>query len=142
RALVGIGETSARGRDRVLGRRGTQETESPGRFAELLSQQRPVLRFDAWSHHPYPTSPSAPPTQRVRWPNVTLSQLPKFESSLEKWFHRVVPIWITEYGYETKPGEPKGVTTAKQAAYARTALNIAANDPRVTMFIWFIVRDD
>jgi Cellulase (glycosyl hydrolase family 5) len=142
RALVGIGETSARGRDRVLGRAGTQETESPGRFAQLLSLERPALRFDAWSHHPYSTTPSSPPTQRVRWPNVTLSQLPRFEASLQLWFHRVVPIWITEYGYETKPGEPKGVTPARQAAYLRTAMNIAANDPRVTMFIWFIVRDD
>ncbi len=142
KALVGIGETSARGRDKPLRRRGTQETESPGKFAQLLSQQRPALRFDAWSHHPYSTSRTAPPTQRVRWPNVTLSQLPRFEDSLETWFHRPVNIWITEYGYETKPGEPHGVTTATQAKYARTALNIAANDPRVTMFIWFILRDD
>ena len=121
---------------------GTQETESPGKFAELLSKQRPTLRFDAWSHHPYSTTPSSPPTQRVRWPNVNLSQLPRFEQSLELWFHRVVPIWITEYGYETKPGEPKGVSTGQQAAYMRQAMSIAANDPRVTMFIWFIVRDD
>jgi hypothetical protein len=142
KALVGIGETSARGRDRVLGKAGTQETESPGRFAQLLSRERPVLRFDAWSHHPYSTTPSSPPLQRVRWPNVNLSQLPKFEESLENWFHRIVPIWITEYGYETKPGEPKGVTPARQAAYMRQAMSVAANDPRVTMFIWFIVRDD
>ena len=141
-ALVGIGETSARGRDKVLGRAGTQETESPGKFAELLSKQRPALRFDAWSHHPYATSLTAPPTQRVRWPNVTLMQLPKFEESLDKWFKRRVNVWITEYGYETKPGEPKGVSLATQASYMRTAMNIAAGDPRVTMFIWFIVRDD
>src|SRR6476620_3976203 len=44
RALVGIGETSTRGRDRYLGRAGTQETESPGKFAQLLSLVRPVLR--------------------------------------------------------------------------------------------------
>ena len=66
RALVGIGETSARGRDKFLGKQGTQETESPGKFAELLSKQRPLLRFDAWSHHPYPTSINAAPTQNVR----------------------------------------------------------------------------
>jgi hypothetical protein len=143
RALVGIGETSARGRDRFLGRAGTQETESPGKFAELLSKQRPVLKFDAWSHHPYPTSPSQRPTATVRWPNVTLSQLPRFEQRLDSWFHRqAVPIWITEYGYETKPGEPHGVTLAQQATYIRQVLNIAANDPRVKMFIWFILRDD
>jgi hypothetical protein len=143
RAKVGIGETSARGRDRFLGRRGTQETESPGKFAELLSKQRPALRFDAWSHHPYPTSPNQRPTQIVRWPNVTLTQLPRFEKSLDTWFRRTeIPIWITEYGYETKPGEPHGVTLAQQTAYTRQVLNIAANDPRVTMFIWFILRDD
>src|SRR3954453_13759541 len=131
RALVGIGETSARGRDKVLGKAGTQETESPGRFAELLSLQKPALRFDAWSHHPYATAPNLPPTQRVRWPNVTLTQLPRFEESLDKWFHRTVTLWVTEYGYETKPGEPKGVSTSQQASYMRTAINIAANDPRV-----------
>jgi hypothetical protein len=143
RALVGIGETSARGRDRFLGRPGTQETESPGKFAELLSKQRPALRFDAWSHHPYPTELTQRPNQGVRWPNVTLSQLPRFERSLDSWFHRTAtPIWITEYAYQTKPEQPRGVTLAQQAAYARQAINIAANNPRVTMFIWFIIRDD
>ncbi|HKP19254.1 MAG TPA: cellulase family glycosylhydrolase [Gaiellaceae bacterium] len=142
RALVGIGETSARGRDKFLGRAGTQETESPGRFAELLSKQ-PGLKFDAWSHHPYPTAINAPPTQNVRWPNVTLTQLPRFEKSLDTWFKRKdIPIWITEYGHETRPEEPKGVTYAQQQAYVRQALTIAAKDPRVQMFIWFILRDD
>ncbi len=142
-ALVGIGETSARGRDHFLGRPGTQETESPGRFAQLLSMQRPALRFDAWSTHPYPTDLQQRPLQAVRWPNVTLSQLPRFEDSLAKWFHRSrVPIWITEYGYQTRPENPKGVSYATQAAYARQVLNIAAGDPNVRMFIWFILRDD
>ncbi len=143
RARIGIGETSARGRDRFLGRQGTQETESPGNFAKLLAAEKPLLKFDAWSHHPYPTSPSQPPTQNVRWPNVTLTQLPRFEDTLKVLFDRKrVPIWITEYGYETKPGEPAGVSLSQQASYARQALNIAAGDPNVNIFIWFILRDD
>ena len=143
RALVGIGETSARGRDKFLGRAGTQETESPGKFAELLSKQKPALKFDAWSHHPYPTGLTEPPTQKVRWPNVTLSQLPRFEKSIDKWFKRPgIPVWITEYAYQTKPEQPNGVTYAQQAAYTRQVLRIAAGDPRVQMFIWFILRDD
>jgi len=142
RSLVGIGETSARGRDRFLGRQGTQETESPGRFAQLLSQQKPLLRFDAWSHHPYPTSISGKPLSKVRWPNVTLAQMPRFEQSVKQWFHTNAPFWITEYGHETKPEEPKGVTYAQQAAYTRQAITYAANDPTVSIFIWFIVRDD
>ncbi len=143
KALVGIGETSARGRDHFLGKAGTQETESPGKFAELLSKQRPALRFDAWSQHPYPTDLTQRPLQAVRWPNVTLSQLPRFEESLDTWFKRkAIPIWITEYGYQTRPENPKGVTYATQSAYARQVLNIAAGDPRVQVFIWFILRDD
>jgi hypothetical protein len=142
RALVGIGETSARGRDRYLGRKGTQETESPGKFAELLSKQRPVLRFDAWSHHPYPTSIKGRPLANTRWPNVTLSNMHRFEDSLRRWFKRKITMWITEYGHETKPEEPKGVTYAQQASYLRTALRFAADDPKVSIFIWFILRDD
>jgi hypothetical protein len=143
RALVGIGETSARGRDKVTSRRGQQQTESPGKFAELLAKERPVLRFDAWSHHPYPVSPNLPPTARVRWPNVGLTQLERFEDALGTWFgRRNIPIWITEYAHETRPGEPRGVTYAQQATYARTALRIAQDDPQVKMFIWFILRDD
>jgi hypothetical protein len=143
RALVGVGETSARGRDRFLGRKGTQETESPGKFAELLAKQKPALKFDAWSHHPYPTELAQKPLGLVRWPNVTLSQLHRFESSLGKWFKRKsIPMWVTEYAYQTKPENPKGVAYATQAAYARQVLNFVAGDPNVTMFIWFILRDD
>lgn len=142
KALVGVGETSPRGRDRVLGRPGLQETESPGKFAELLSKQRPKLKFDAWSHHPYSTL-GAKPTQAFRWPNVNLTQIARFGQELDKWFGRKdIPMWITEYGHETKPGEPKGVTYAQQADYVKQALGIARKNPRVQMFIWFILRDD
>ena len=137
-ALVAAGETSAQGRDKPSA--GSSQTVSPGTFARLLAQQKGI-RFDAWAHHPYPTAPSAKPLEKVRYPNVTLSTLPKFEADLHKWFHRVVPIWITEYGHETKPGEPHGVTTATQAAYAKQALAVAKKDPNVQMFIWFTFRD-
>jgi hypothetical protein len=137
-AKVAIGETSARGRDKPL--KGTSATVAPGTFARLLSKVK-GLRFDAWAHHPYPTTPNMRPLQRVRYPNVTLSTMPQFEKDLKKWFHRSVPIWITEYGHETKPGEPRGVTPAVQAAYAKQALGVARKDPNVQMFIWFTFRD-
>src|SRR5262249_50854189 len=139
RSLVGVGETSARGRDKAINVPGLSETESPGRFAQLLATARPKIRFDAWSLHPYPTELTQKPTAVVRWPNVTLSQLPRFEESIDQWFGKKnIPIWITEYGYQTKPQQPKGVTYAQQLAYAKAALVVARNDPRVQMFIWFI----
>jgi len=143
RALVGVGETSARGRDHVLGVSGTQETESPGKFAQLLAQQRPALKFDAWSHHPYPTTLRSLPTERVRWPNVSVALLPQFEQSLAQWFHRrTIPIWVTEYGYQTRPEEPRGVSYAQQASYLRTVLTTLRRLPYVSMFVWFVLRDD
>jgi hypothetical protein len=73
---------------------------------------------------------------------VTLASFPQFETSLDTWFHRKnIPVWITEYGQETKPGEPRGVTEAKQAAYVTQAINLAKKDARVPMFIWFVMRD-
>jgi hypothetical protein len=85
---------------------------------------------------------SQSPTQRVRYPNVNFSTLAQFEKDLDTSFRRKnIPIWITEYGHETKPGEPKGITEAKQAAYVPQALALAKRDPRVSMFIWFVMQD-
>jgi hypothetical protein len=137
-AQVAIGETSARGRDKPL--KTASASVAPGTFARLLSQVK-GLKFQAWAHHPYPTSPNLPPLQKVRYPNVTLSTMPQFEKDLKKWFHRTVPVWITEYGHETKPGEPHGVSTSTQAKYAKQALTIARTDPNIQMFIWFTFRD-
>jgi len=137
-AKVAIGETSARGRDKPLG--GVSASLAPGTFAKYLAKVH-GLKFDAWAHHPYPTSPNLPPLQKVRYPNVTLSTLPKFEKDLKKYFHRSVPVWITEYGHETKPPDPHGVSYALQAKYAVQALTIAKNDPNVQMFIWFVFHD-
>jgi polysaccharide biosynthesis protein PslG len=137
-AKVAIGETSAQGRDKPAV--GSSATVSPGMFAQLLAKV-PGLKFDAWAQHPYPTSKRAKPLEVVRYPNVTLSQLPTFEVNLKKFFHRTVPIWITEYGHETAPADPGGVTLAQQAAYAKQALGFAKADPNVQMFIWFTFRD-
>jgi hypothetical protein len=137
-AQVAAGETSAMGRDKPS--KGASQTVSPGTFARLLAQQKGI-RFDAWAHHPYPTAPNAKPLEKVRYPNVTLVMLPRFEKDLHKWYHRIVPVWITEYGHETKPGERKGVTLATQAKYAKQALGVARKDPNVQMFVWFTFRD-
>jgi hypothetical protein len=139
-AEVAIGETSNQGRDHPA-RGSANESVAPGTFARLLAQTK-GLRFDAYAEHPYATRPNLPPTQKVRFPNVTMTQLPHFEKMLDVWFKRKnIPLWITEYGYETKPGEPAGVTNAQQAAYMSRVIRQLRADDRVQMFIWFIFRD-
>ena len=60
RSLVAMGETSARGTDNP---KGVRPVHSPGRFVEELARANPRLRFDAWSHHPYPFTPNLKPSQ-------------------------------------------------------------------------------
>jgi len=140
-ALVAIGETSNQGRDRPAPGP-ANESVAPGTFARLLAQTK-GLKFDAYAEHPYATRPNLPPTQKVRFPNVTLTQLPHFEQMLDVWFKRKnIPLWITEYGYETKPGEPAGVTNATQAKYMSYVMKKLQADPRVHMFIWFVFHDN
>lgn len=140
KALVAIGETSSSGRDKR--KAGVSDAVAPGTFARLVAKANKKLKFDAWAHHPYPVPVNQKPTQKVRWPNVALTSLPQFETSLDTWFGRKnIPIWISEYGNETKPGEPRGVTEAQQAANIPQAIGIAKKDKRVQMFIWFVLRD-
>ena len=140
RSLVAIGETSARGSDKATGIR---PIHSPGKFAELVAKANPKLKFDAWSHHPYPSVPSSPPSQVVKWPNVSLASLPRFDASLKTWFKRKsVPIWVTEYGHQTRPEDSLGVPYALQARFIQQAISISAGYPFVNMFIWFVYQDD
>jgi hypothetical protein len=143
-ALVAVGETSNRGRDKPAAQaRASSQTDSvsPGNFAFLLSKLDPTLKFDAWATHPYPTDPFLGPTQKVKWPNVTLTRITQFGQSLQKWFGHRVPIWITEYGEQTKPQFSPGVSYAQQATDAQTALTMAAASPYVEMFTWFTLKD-
>ncbi len=140
-ALVAIGETSAHGRD-APSRDRIQDSHSPVRFARLLAKANPRLKFDAWAQHPYPPRPSLSPSAEVRWPRVGLSNLNRFGRALDAWFNRPgVPLWITEYGLETRPADSHGIPQALQARYGPDALRIASALPRVRMFVWFVFHD-
>src|SRR5688500_17006989 len=141
RAKVAVGSTSSAGRDKPLA--GKSATHSPGRFAQLVAAANPRLKFDAWAQQPYPVPTNQKPTQRVKWPNVTLSPFPRFAKCIDKWFRvKNVRIWITEYGHKVKQDrEPNGVSRALQARYTAQALALVKRDPRSDMFIWFIFRD-
>jgi hypothetical protein len=140
-ALVAIGETSPRGRD-LPSRGRVQDSHSPARFARLLSEERPEVPFDAWALHPYPPRPEVAPADPVRWPSVGLSTLERFGEALDDWFGRDgTPLWVTEYAHETRPGEPLGIDPELQARFGEEALASATRNPRVRMFVWFILRD-
>ena len=140
-ALVAIGETSPRGHD-LPSRGRVQDSHSPARFARLLAEEQPEVPFDAWALHPYPPRHQVAPADPVRWPSVGLSSLERFGGALDDWFGRAgTPLWVTEYAHETRPEEPLGIDPELQASFGEEALASTTRNPRVRMFVWFILRD-
>ncbi len=139
-ALVAAGETSNRGHN---GPTSTNISIAPATFARLVSVANPKLPFAAWATHPYPSNYALGPAQRVSYPNVGFSTMNRFGADLAKWFHRPVPIWVTEYGEMTAPAAAGygPISNALQAAHAKAALKLAQASPYVQMFVWFIFRD-
>ena len=53
------------------------------------------------------------------------------------------PLWLDEYGYQTNPPDHDlGVSPVKQARYLTESVDLARENPRVTMLLWFLVRDE
>jgi len=140
-ALVAAGETAPRGRD--LPHAGSQDTESPARFARLVARAAPELRFDAWAHHPYPRNDVTVPDAPQRWPAVGFTGLGRFDAALGRWFGRAqVPMWLTEFAYRTSPQIRGAAPYSLQAAYLTRALRLAEAQSGVTMLVWFVFRDE
>jgi hypothetical protein len=105
--------------------------------------------FDAYAHHPYygrpNETPSTPPPPGIHGNAPTAITLGNF-SLLTKELTKLYGnkrIWITEYGYQTNPPDRLfGVSWAKQALYLRQAYTIARRNPRIDMFLWFLLRDE
>jgi hypothetical protein len=71
-----------------------------------------------------------------------MAQLPLFEKNLDTWFKRKnIPIWVTEYAYQSKPPGTLGVTLAKQASYLTQGLTTLERDPRVKLIVWVTFGD-
>ena len=106
--------------------------------------------FDAYAHHPYYGSPAEtpttkpPPGKRGQPPTaVTLGNFDVLVKEIDRLYAKRMRIWITEYGYQTNPPDRIfGVTWRKQATYLTQAVAWARRNPRVDVFLWFLLRDE
>jgi hypothetical protein len=101
-------------------------------------------RFDAYAHHPYPSSPAETPSSGGcrDCPSITMATLPKLLILVRRSFG-AKPVWLTEYGYQTNPPDTfLGVTPRKQATMLSLAAMRAWRLPRVTMLIQYLYRDE
>jgi hypothetical protein len=102
-------------------------------------------RFDAYAHHPYPSSPRETPSSGgcKNCPWITMATLPKLLILVRRYFGSSKPIWLTEYGYQTNPPDPTlGVTLKRQATNLSLAAMRAWRLPRVTMLIQYLYQDE
>jgi hypothetical protein len=106
--------------------------------------------FDAYAQHPYYGSPAEtpstkpPPGLRGQPPTaVTLGNIDVLIGELDRLYGKKMRVWVTEYGYQTNPPDGIfGVPWSKQAAYLAQAVSIVRANPRIDMFLWFLLRDE
>jgi hypothetical protein len=101
--------------------------------------------LDAYAQNPYPVRPRETPTSGGCWrcTEVTMATLPKLITEVKRDFGTRTRIWLTEYGYNSKPPSKwLGVSNTLQARYVGEAALRAYLAPRVDLLIHFLVRDE
>src|SRR5215475_3252217 len=125
--------------------RATPSGMSPVAFMRGMRAARP--RMDAYSHHPYPVTRRERPngfygdTCRYCKGVLTMANLPLLLKEVRRDFG-AKRIWLTEYGYQTNPPDPSGVSRSVQAQYLAEAALRARNARIVDVLVNFLVEDE
>ena len=114
-------------------------------FAQFASQGG--WQMSGWAHHPY-TKTLAPTARDSNPDSITMANIGDMAGLLDgvaNITHLIplgLPVFVTEFGYETKPPDPfAGVPYTTQAAYINTGDEIAYRNPRVASVAQFLLRD-
>jgi hypothetical protein len=141
---VACGVTAPRGNNNP---RSARPSVSPVAF--LTAAKKAGMRtFDAYAHNPYYGVPTETPTTKPLSPRpgltptaITLANINVLIAVLSR-LYGPRHLWITEYGYQTKPPDALfGVSWARQARYLTQAFAIARRNPRIDLMLWFLVKD-
>jgi hypothetical protein len=103
-----------------------------------------LFRVSGYAHHPYqlllaPTLASDPDS-------VATADIPRLTGTLDGIFRayrqrRRLPIYNTEYGYESRPPSAFGVPLFTQAAYLNEAEFMGYRNPRLVSYSQFLLAD-
>ena len=118
-----------------------------------VSQQSPHRRtcsmkthFDIWAHNPYT---NGGPTWKAQLPgSVSIGELPEMHALLRAAKRQGTVIssgqpgfWVTEFSWDTKPPDPRGVPVKLHARWVSEALYRMWR-AGVSTVIWFRLQDD
>ena len=101
--------------------------------------------LDAYAQNPYPVRPHETPTSGGCWrcTEITMATLPKLITEVKQRFGTQTRIWLTEYGYNSKPPSKwLGVSNTLQARYVSDAALRVYLASHVDLLINFLVRDE
>jgi hypothetical protein len=102
------------------------------------------LEMAGYAHHAYTTPAFFRAPERDDVTIVVLSRLTR-ALDLAARAHAIpahAPIYLTEFGVQSKPNRFLGVPVARQAEYDAIAERIAWSNPRVAGFSQYLLRDD
>ena len=121
----------------------------PADPATFVAANPGLFHSTGYAHHPYALL--TPPGRKSKSPDdVALSDLPALSRELKRIYARYgqktqtsrgVPLYLTEYGYQTKP-DPIAVSFSRQAAYINQAEYLAYRNPNVRAMSQFLLIDD
>ena len=104
------------------------------------------LKADGWAHHPYSLY-DRPDVPSINPDDVQMGDLARLSRLLDRLYRRgrittKLPIFLTEYGYETNPPDvERGVTLRQQARYHGLATFLAWQQQDISMFAQFLLND-
>jgi hypothetical protein len=150
-----LGETAPTGSDSVSRREGPLHDVAPLAFLRsalcLNTHYRKSgscgsLPAFGYAHHAYTTA-AGPSYRPPGADNVMIGVLSRLSRALDlaARAHAIragMPIFLTEFGVQSKPNRFLGVSVAKQAEFDAIAEHIAWSNPRVAAFSQYLLRDD
>lgn len=116
--------------------------------AAFVTSNPALFQMTGYAHHPYELGfkPDRAPDRPKK--NVTMANLGLLTDQLDRMMARYqvkrssVPLYLTEYGYQTNPPDALGVTLNEQAAYINEGEYIAWRNKRVRTLSQFLLVDD
>jgi hypothetical protein len=114
-----------------------------GPLAWVQGMAKAHAKLDAYAHNPYATRPLESPF-RGACPYcdvISMANLNRLVKEVHRNFGNK-QIWLTEYGYQTNPPDPFGVTPSAQAQFVNESALRAYQLSDVTTLIQFLVRDE
>ena len=122
-----------------------------GPIAFMQAMKALGARFDVLSIHPYNGIPrlgihDGEPGKGTVWPNIAIGNFDRFQAEVNRlWRGQRFPIWITEFGWQTKTGrlDQYAVSEQQQTRFLRESIALFRTQfKRVNRITWFLIKDE